>query len=155
MLKNFNPESKALQGFTLVETMVSLLVFLAVVAGVVPVFISYQLTALQNPVRAGAVSVSQRVMESIRQVNDVASLPNADTTTNTTPAPQSESFDDVVAYGKKYKADIQYCEAARAEYCDTKSRFIRVKVFQKFENGTITPAPVYEVSTIYTKFETQ
>jgi type II secretory pathway pseudopilin PulG len=155
MWKNFNSSAPLEPGFTLVETMVSLLVFLAVLAGVVPVYISYQLTTLQNPVRAGAVSVAQRIMESIRQVADFGNLPDTDTVTNTTPLPQAESFADVDAYGKKYKADIQYCEAPRATFCDDKSRFIRVKVYQKFANGTITPAPVYEVSTVYTKFETE
>lgn len=139
-------------GLTLIETMVSLLVFLAVMAGVVPVYMTYRLQTLQNPVRTGAVAVSQQVMEEIRQNPAVDTLPSSGAF-NTTPAPQNKALDNLSAYGKNYRATIYYCE--KAAFCDTNSRYVRVAVFQKFENGSVSSAPVYEVSTIYTKFDAQ
>lgn len=139
-------------GLTLVETIVSLLVFLAVIAGIVPAYLTYRLQALQNPVRTGAVAVSQQVMEDIRQITAVNDLPKSGSS-DQTPAPKNNSLDNLSAYGKTYSAKIYYCE--KATFCDTNSRYIRVAVFQKFGDGSLSSAPVYEVSTIYTKFEAQ
>jgi type II secretory pathway pseudopilin PulG len=137
-------------GLTLLETMVSMLVFLAVLAGVVPVYMTYRLQSLKNPVRTGAVAVSQQVMEEIRQINAVNSLPNSGSSSRT-PAPKSNLLEDLSAYGKTYSAMIHYCE--KAAFCDPNSRYIRVAVFQKFGDGSLSSDPVYEVSTVYTKFE--
>ena len=63
-------------GITLVETMVSLLIFLAVLAGLVPAYVSYRLQSIKNPVRLGAVSVSQQILDEIREIKDVNALPN-------------------------------------------------------------------------------
>jgi Tfp pilus assembly protein PilE len=139
-------------GLTLVETMVSLLVFLAVISGVVPVYITYRLQSLKNPVRTGAVAVSQQVMEEIRQINAVDNLPEAGMFDHT-PAPKNNPLDTLNAYGKTYSAEIHYCE--KVAFCDDKSRYIRVAIFQKFGDGSLSSAPVYEVSTIYTRFEAQ
>jgi type II secretory pathway pseudopilin PulG len=139
-------------GLTLVETVVSLLVFLAVIAGVVPAYLTYRLQALQNPVRTGAVAVSQQVMEDIRQITAVNDLPSSGSS-NQTPAPKNKALNNLSAYGKTYSATIYYCE--KATFCDPNSRYIRVAVFQKFGDGSLGSAPVYEVSTIYTKFEAQ
>jgi type II secretory pathway pseudopilin PulG len=139
-------------GLTLVETIVSLLVFLAVIAGIVPAYLTYRLQALQNPVRTGAVAVSQQVMEELRQITVFDDLPDAGSS-NQTPAPKNNALSNLNAYGKTYSATIYYCE--KATFCDTNSRYIRVAVFQKFGDGSLSSAPVYEVSTIYTKFEAQ
>jgi type II secretory pathway pseudopilin PulG len=139
-------------GLTLIETIVSLLVFLVVIAGVVPAYLTYRLQSIQNPVRIGAVAVSQQVMEEIRQITAVNDLPSAGSA-NQTPAPKNNPLNSLSAYGKTYSATIYYCE--KAAFCDTNSRYIRVAVFQKFGDGSLSSAPVYEVSTIYTKFEAQ
>jgi type II secretory pathway pseudopilin PulG len=145
------------QGITLVETIVSLLIFMAVLAGLVPAYMSYRLQSIKNPVRLGAVSVSQQVLDEIRQVKDVNTLPNdglAKTTTD--PAPRNTDLTNLTAYGKTYSAQVTYCETApvdKSNYCSLNARYIAVKIFQKFNNGTVSTNPVYEVSTIYTKFE--
>ncbi len=154
-------------GITLVETMVSLIIFLAVLAGLVPAYVSYRLQSIKNPVRLGAVSVSQQILDEIREVRDVNALPNdgvakttATPSTATLPAlpalRRNTDLTNLTAYGKNYSAEVIYCETTPVntlkEYCTLNSRYIRVKVYQKFSNGNSTN-PVYEVSTIYTKFE--
>lgn len=135
-------------GLTLLETVVSMLIFLAVLAGVVPVYMVYKLQAINNPVRTGAVVVSQQILEKIRQINDVDTLPSTGTFSQM-PAPISNPLSNLDAYGKNYSAQISYCE--KATFCDTTSRYIRVAVFQHFGNGSLSSAPVYEVSTVFTK----
>ena len=145
------------QGITLVETIVSLLIFMAVLAGLVPAYMSYRLQSIKNPVRLGAVSVSQQVLDEIRQVKDVNTLPDDGLAkTTTAPAPRNTDLTNLTAYGKNYSAQVTYCETVpvdKSSYCSLNARYIAVKVFQKFNNGTVSTNPVYEVSTIYTKFE--
>ncbi len=140
------PES----GLTLVETLVSMLIFLAVIGGLLPVYMTYRLQTLQTPVRNGAVAVSQQIMDEVRRVRDVELLPGSGQQTQT---PQGRSLTNLSAYGKTYRAQLHYCD--RPNFCDENSRQIRVSVFQVFSNGTASSTPVYEVSSIYTKFEAQ
>jgi type II secretory pathway pseudopilin PulG len=154
-------EGKKLQlpetGITLVETIVSMLIFMAVLAGLVPAYMSYQLQSLKNPVRAGAVSVSQQILDEIRQVRDVNTLPNDGLVkTTTAPSPRNTNLSTLTAYGKNYSAQVIYCETTpvdKSNYCSFNARYINVKVFQSFSNGSVSSQPVYEVSTVYTKFD--
>ncbi len=137
-------------GITLVETLVSLLIFLAVVAGVVPIYTTYRLQTLRNPVKIGAIAVSQQIMDELRQ-QPINTLPINGISDVTSPA--GTALTNKSSYNKKFNAKIFFCEAAKTQFCDPNSRYIRVAVFQAFENGTVSDTPVYEVSTIYTKFE--
>jgi type II secretory pathway pseudopilin PulG len=154
-------------GITLVETMVSLLIFLAVLAGIVPAYMTYRLQSIRNPVRLGAVSVSQQILDEIREVRDVNALPN-DGVVKTTATPstpglpalpalrRNTDLTNLTAYGKNYSAQVIYCETTpvdKSSYCSLNARYIHVLVFQRFNNGTVSDNPVYEVSTVYTKFE--
>jgi type II secretory pathway pseudopilin PulG len=154
-------------GITLVETMVSLLIFLAVLAGIVPAYMSYRLQSIRNPVRLGAVAVSQQILDEIREVRDVNALPN-DGAVKTTATPDSHGLPalpalrrntdltNLVTYGRNYSAQVIYCETApvdKSNYCSLNARYIHVLVFQRFSNGTVSINPVYQVSTVYTKFE--
>lgn len=141
---------QASEGITLVETMVSLLIFLAVVAGVVPIYTTYRLQTLKNPVRTGAIAVSQQIMDELRQ-QPINTLPSSGVSDITSPG--GTALTNKSSYDKKFNAKIFFCEATKTQFCDTNSRYIRVAVFQAFDNGTVSDAPVYEVSTIYTKFE--
>jgi type II secretory pathway pseudopilin PulG len=138
-------------GITLVETLVSLLIFFAVVAGVVPIYTTYRLQTLRNPVRIGAIAVSQQIMDELRQ-QPINTLPNSGFVSDVT-SPAGTTLTNKSSYNKKFNAKIFFCEAAKTQFCDPNSRYIRVAVFQAFENGTVSDTPVYEVSTIYTKFE--
>jgi type II secretory pathway pseudopilin PulG len=144
-------------GITLVETMVSLLIFLAVLAGIVPAYMTYRLQSIRNPVRIGAVSVSQQILDEIRQVRDVNTLPNDGLVkTTTAPSPRNTDLTNLTAYGKNYSAQLIYCETIpvdKSNYCSLNARYIHVLIFQRFSNGTVSTNPVYEVSTVYTKFE--
>jgi type II secretory pathway pseudopilin PulG len=154
-------------GITLVETMVSLIIFLAVLAGLVPAYVSYRLQSIKNPVRLGAVSVSQQILDEIREVRDINALPNdgvakttATPSTPTLPAlpalRRNTDLTNLTAYGKNYSAQVIYCETIpidKSNYCSLNARYIHVLVFQKFSNSSVSTNPVYEVSTIYTKLE--
>jgi type II secretory pathway pseudopilin PulG len=151
-------------GITLVETMVSLIIFSAVLAGLVPAYVSYRLQSIKNPVRLGAVSVSQQILDEIREVKDVNALPDdgvakttATPSTPTLPAlpalRRNTDLTNLTAYGKNFSAQVIYCEATKSNYCRPNTRHIHVLVFQKFSNGSVSTNPVYEVSTIYTKLE--
>jgi type II secretory pathway pseudopilin PulG len=154
-------------GITLVETMVSLIIFSAVLAGLVPAYVSYRLQSIKNPVRLGAVSVSQQILDEIREVRDINALPNdgvakttATPSTPTLPAlpalRRNTDLTNLTAYGKNYSAQVIYCETIpvdKSDYCRPNTRHIHVLVFQKFSNGSVSTNPVYEVSTIYTKLE--
>jgi type II secretory pathway pseudopilin PulG len=144
-------------GITLVETMVSLLIFLAVLAGIVPAYMTYRLQSIRNPVRIGAVSVSQQILDEIRQVRDVNTLPNDGLVkTTTAPSPRNTDLTNLTAYGKNYSAQLIYCETVpvdKSNYCSLNARYIHVLIFQRFSNGTVSTNPVYQVSTVYTKFE--
>jgi type II secretory pathway pseudopilin PulG len=144
-------------GITLVETIVSLLIFLAVLAGLVPAYMSYRLQSIKNPVRIGAVAVSQQILDEIRQIKAVDTLPNDGfVKTTTAPSPRNTDLTNLSAYGKNYSAQVIYCEKTpidKSGYCTFNARYINVKVYQKFSNGSVSNAPVYEVSTVYTKFE--
>ncbi len=143
-------KAQASEGITLVETLVSLLIFLAVVAGVVPIYTTYRLQTLRNPVRTGAIAVSQQIMDELRQqpINTLPSNGVSDVT-----SPGGTALTNKSSYNKKFNAKIFFCEATKTQFCDPNSRYIRVAVFQAFDNGTVSDTPVYEVSTIYTKFE--
>jgi Tfp pilus assembly protein PilV len=147
----YNVKTQASQGLTLVETMVALLIFLATLAGVVPVYMSYRLQTLKNPVRTGAVAVSQQIMDKLRQ-SEIDKLPSSGVEESTSST--GIKLTDIAAYdNKKFNAKIYYCEKPAAALCDAKSRHIRVAVFQAFSNGTVGDSPVYEVSSIFTKFD--
>jgi competence protein ComGC len=147
--REFNAQTTA--GLTLVETMVALLIFLATLAGVVPVYMSYRMQTLKNPVRTGAVAVSQQIMDKLRQ-SEIDKLPSSGVEESTSST--GIKLTDIAAYdNKKFNAKIYYCEKPAAAFCDTKSRHIRVAVFQAFSNGTVGDQPVYEVSSIFTKFD--
>ncbi len=143
-------KTQASPGLTLVETMVALLIFLATLAGVVPVYMSYRLQTLKNPVRIGAVAVSQQIMDKLRQ-SEIDTLPSSGVEESTSST--GIKLTDIAAYDKKFNAKIYYCEKPAAALCDARSRHIRVAVFQAFSNGTVGDSPVYEVSSIFTKFD--
>ncbi len=126
------------QGFTLVETMVSLVIFLAVLGGLLPVLVTSRISALENNIETGAIAVSQQILDRLRQV-DVTTLPNAGSTTEVVQFEQT---------GNNYRATINYCQ--NAAFCDANSRHIQVSIDL---DGNPDPDPVYEVETVYTRFE--
>ncbi len=120
-------------GLTLVESVVSLLIFFIALAGIVPIFVNYTVATINNEKRTAGIAVSQQVLDEIRQ-SDAASLPNSGTQTLT----------QVTHLGKPYIPKVTYCQDA--SYCDANSRHIKIEVNQDGRS-------VYEAETVFTKFE--
>jgi prepilin-type N-terminal cleavage/methylation domain-containing protein len=128
------------QGFTLLETLVAMLVLLAALAGVVPLFMTYRLSIINNEEETGAIYISEQLMDQIRQV-DASTMPTGG---SYTALPSGVSIEEVDHLGKTYNPTITYCQ--NSTFCDTNSRHILIEVNR---NGD----EIYEVETVYTKFE--
>lgn len=123
------------RGLTLVESVVSLLIFFVALAGIVPIFLNYTISTINNEKRTAAIAVSQQVLDGLRQ-SDIETLPESGTVT----------LANVPYMGKTYTPTVTYCQ--NQTYCDVekKSRHI---ILQVSHNGN----PVYEAETVFTKFE--
>lgn len=121
------------RGLTLVESVVSLLIFFVALAGIVPVFLNYTISTINNEKKTAGIAVSQQVLDEIRQ-SDAASLPSNGT----------QTLAKVTHLGKEYTPKVTYCQ--NTTYCDANSRHITIEVDQ---DGT----SVYEAETVFTKFE--
>lgn len=130
-------ERKSESGLTLVESVVSLLIFFVALAGIVPIFLNYTISSINNQRRTAGIAVSQQVLDEIRQ-SDIALLPAANGTTTT------ETKPNVTHLGKDYTPRVTYCQDT--SYCDARSRHIKIEVLQNGQS-------VYEAETVFTKFE--
>lgn len=127
-------------GVTLVEAIVSTIIFSLAMFTVVPTLTQFQLQAATNENRVNAISVSQQVLDAIR-LSDVEELPSSGTHTT---LPDGTSTSNILYRGKYYSGTTTFCQ--NNSLCDTKSRQIIVTVSQ---NGK----SLYTVETLYTKFE--
>ncbi|WP_299406842.1 type II secretion system protein [Acaryochloris sp. IP29b_bin.148] len=143
LLGRVQPKKKSEQGLTLVEAVVSILIFFIALAGIVPISLNYSLAAIRNEQRTGAIAMSQQILDELRQV-DASTLPDGNTTLTTLPS--GESLTDVPLMGKEYSSQITYCQTSSASYCDANSRHIKIEVLRDGQS-------IYEVETVYTKFE--
>ncbi len=128
---------KSERGLTLVESVVSLLIFFVALAGIVPIFLNYTISTINNERRTAGIAISQQVLDEIRQSN-IAQLPAANGTTTT------ETKPSVSHLGKDYTPRVTYCQDA--SYCDATSRHIKIEVLQNGQS-------VYEAETVFTKFD--
>lgn len=139
-------------GFTLVETIAGMVIFLVASTAIIPIFMTYKLSIIKNDNRVGAVAIAQQVMDNLRSI-DVTTLrdPNVNTLGTSTSLPVAAggaSLDSLSYKGKTYSATITYCETA--SYCDTNSKHIKVKVYP---NGDTTVAPIFELETVYARLQ--
>jgi type II secretory pathway pseudopilin PulG len=154
---------KHIEGFTLLEAMVALIMFAAALGGLVPLIMISRTMALQSDSRIGAIAVAQQVMDSLRQIDatcipssgtDITQLP--DRSCPTPPASTGSSIASLPYKGKIYSATVTYCETAT--YCDSTTRHIKVKIYQD-GNTAATPArvsgttPIYQLETIYARLQ--
>ena len=128
------------QGFTLVETIVALVIFLLILVFMMPMFANQRISTLNNEIKMGAVEVSQQIMDNLRQT-DIATLPSSGSTTT---LPSGQSITSIPAMGKVYSATITYCE--NAAYCSASTRHIKVKVRHHEQT-------VYTVETVYSRLQ--
>jgi prepilin-type N-terminal cleavage/methylation domain-containing protein len=137
------------QGFTLIETIVGMLIFLIASLAIVPVFFSYKAATIRNDGKVGAIAISQQIMDSLRQM-DVRDIPS--TGTNVPNLPNGDLISDLNFKGKRYAATITYCE--NASYCEStataSSRHLNVKVYNY---GTTSQPPVFQLETVYTRLQ--
>jgi type II secretory pathway pseudopilin PulG len=133
-------------GFTLVETIVGMVMFLAISLSVLPVFGVYRTATIRNDMRIGAIAVSQQIADTVRQ-QDIATLPSSGTL-STLPTSTADSLNSLSYKGKTYAANITYCQ--NNTYCDTASRHITIRVFPY---GDTAQTPLYQLETVYTKLQ--
>jgi prepilin-type N-terminal cleavage/methylation domain-containing protein len=129
------------QGFTLLEVMVSLIILLAIVGGVMPVFLSYHLSTINNDIKTGAIALSQQILDELRQEKNVDAWATTGTVTTT---PGGTAIGSMSHSGKTYNAQITYC--ANTTFCNDTTRQVVLEI--RHNNRTI-----YTVETIYTKLD--
>lgn len=122
------------QGLTLIETLVSLAIFLIFLGFMVPMFANQRLNSLEREIETGAVGVSQQVLDELRQ-KDISLLPSNPTVRETR---------TIRELGKDYSVNISYCQTP--SYCSSEARNIRVQVNHHGQT-------VYEVETVYTRLQ--
>ena len=130
------------QGFTLVETLVGMIMFGSVVGATLPVMMAYTLKTIDNDVKLGAVAVSQQVMDELRQSN-ATSLPASGVKQV---LPSGASTAAMVFKNKTYSIKITYCN--NATLCDSTTRQIMVDAY----HGS-RPEPVFSLETVYTQIK--
>lgn len=131
-LKEQNAQNSE-RGLTLVESVVSLLIFFVALAGIVPLFLNYTISTINNEKRTAGIAVTQQVLDELRQ-EDASSLPQNGT----------QTLAQVTHLGKQYTPKVTYCQ--NSTYCDANSRHIKVEVDQDGSS-------IYETETVFTKFE--
>ena len=117
------------QGFTLVEVIVTMLIFIIAITLIVPAFTAFLGLNSGNEQQTQAVRAAQQVLDRIR-LQDPTSL-----TTN--PAVQS-----VTVGGHPYQVAVAYCYTAA--YCSSGSKDVEVEVS---DNGKL----LFSAETVYTQ----
>lgn len=129
------------QGFSLLEAMVSLLVLFAMMAGLLPIFMSWRISTINNSIKTGAIAISQQILDELRQDSNVNSWSNSGSETS---LPSGRSIASIDYEGKTYNASISYC--TNSSFCDLYTRHVTLDV--SHNNDTI-----YSIQTVYTNFE--
>ncbi len=120
------------RGFTLIEVMISLLIFSVVLGGMAPAFVSQLKSNSRSQIRTEAIAVSQQVMDSLRLQNP-----------STLPVSGSSSPEIITFGNRSYSAVAFYCEATA--YCTTaNNRHITVRVSHN-------NVQVFETQSVYTQ----
>jgi type II secretory pathway pseudopilin PulG len=137
-------------GFTLVETVAGMVIFMVASTAIIPIFMTYKLSTVRNDTRIGAVAVAQQIMDTLRST-DITTLrnPNINTLGTSTSLPTAAggaSLNSLSYKGKTYSATITYCEVA--SYCGTNSKHIKVKVYPQ---GNTANDPIFELETVYAR----
>lgn len=119
-------------GFTLLEVMISLLIFSLVMSGMGPAFIAQLRHNTESEIRTESIAAAQIVLDDLRLENP-ASLRSTG----------SDPVRDIVVGARHYDVTASYCE--NATYCVTaNNRHITVRVKYKQET-------VFETQTVYTQ----
>jgi prepilin-type N-terminal cleavage/methylation domain-containing protein len=131
-------------GMSLLETMVALVIFGAIISAMMPLFVAFRLNTIKNDVKLGAIAVSQRVLDELRQ-EKISILPSSGKKEE---LPSGESTKSMAYKGTKYRVEIEYCNPSTN--CDTTTRHIKISTFH-----LQSTQPVFEVETIYTQLKNE
>lgn len=135
------PPQQVVKGFSLLEVMVSLLILLAIMGGLLPVFVTYRLTTVNNDVKTGAIAVSQEILDELRQDPTVEDWPDTGTLTET---PNGTNISAISHSNKNYTAEISYC--SDDTLCNDTTRQVTLEI--NHNDRTI-----YTIQTVYTQLE--
>lgn len=123
-------------GLTLVESVVSLLIFFVALGGIIPLFLNYTISSINNEKRSAAIAISQEVIDSIRH--------NQDEDFDDIPTSGSETQASITYLEREYTPVVSYCQ--NSAYCSDIARHIKVEIFQNAQS-------IYEAETVFTTFD--
>lgn len=120
------------QGFTLIEVLVSMLIFSVVVASLPSVFVAHLRYNQRAEIKTAALLAAQRVLDDYR-VQDPSTLPTSG----------SQDFLNITINGYNFDATAYFC--LESAYClASTNRHIRVEI--SYDTNT-----VYGVETVFTR----
>lgn len=128
------------QGFTLVEALVALLILFAMMAGLIPTFMTYRLNTINNDVKTGATALSQQLLDELRQNQAVETWPDTGTVTT---LPTGTVINTLSYNGRDYNAQLTYC--SDSDKCNDTTRQVTITI--SHNNNSI-----YSIESIYTQF---
>ena len=121
------------KGFTVIETLLAILLLGVVLTGIVPGFLTFLDTNTSSEESSDAVAAAQFVLERLR-LEDPSTLPSSG----------SSKPEIVDVGGHEYEVVNHYCTVK--EFCGTDSRHIRVEVFYGGES-------LFEIESVYTRLQ--
>jgi type II secretory pathway pseudopilin PulG len=140
------------QGFTLVEAVVGMIIFLVASTAIVPIFMTYKIATLTNDSRVGAVALAQQIMDTLRST-DINTLDTSNRLLTESVYPSGapivggQSLSSLSYKGKTYSATITYCTTT--SYCSDSSKHIIVSVYGNGNNST----PLFALETVYARLQ--
>ncbi len=109
------------QGFTLIETIAALVIFLITLGFTLPMFSKQHLDTINNEINMGAVAVSQRILDQQRQKAyiNIANMGPSNSYSLPSNNPLTQEM------GKGYSATITYCPITPTDpYCNANATHI-------------------------------
>ncbi len=120
------------KGFTLIEVMIAMLIFLLILGGMLPVFLSFAKFNTASQTKSEAMNAASYVLDQLR-LTDPLAMPTAGATTSETVSIGSKDFTVTTAYC----SDMTYCGTVN-------NRHILVRVNYKGKQ-------LYAVETVFTQ----
>lgn len=118
-------------GFSLIEVLISLLIFSVVLAGMGPSFVAHSRYNTQSEIRSEAIAVAEQAIDDLR-FSDPTQLPSS-----------GSSQQNIAIGSRTYSATTSYC--LNAQFCNsTNNRHITVAV--SYKNKTL-----FSTQTVFTQ----
>ncbi len=118
-------------GFSLIEVLISLMIFSVVLAGMGPAFVSHTRYNSQSEIRSEAIAVAEQAVDGLR-FTDPTQLPSS-----------GSSQQNIVIGNRTYNATTSYC--LNSQFCSSaNNRHITVAVSYKNKN-------IFSTQTVFTQ----